>query len=90
MGVTESMNGNHGNVGAFAVPFQNVIDRGVVDLVLLDKDRLIVRQAAKKLGELDNDLPVDLNLPYGRLILGWEEAAFSLIVPGFIDGERLM
>ena len=90
MGVTESMNGDHGNVGAFAVPFQNVIDRGVVDLVLLDKDRLIFRQSAKKFGELYNDLPVDLDLPYRRLILGGEEAAFSLVVPGFIDGKRLM
>ena len=58
MSVTESMNRDNRYMDSFAIPGQLVIDRGVIDVGLGDKDGFIWNQVLNQLGKLDHSLPV--------------------------------
>jgi hypothetical protein len=89
VGVPEAVHGDDRDAQIPAVAGQNAVHRRVVDLPV-HEDWLIVGQILQGLGELGDDLPVDLDLPHGGLVLRRHEAVLALVVVGFVDREGLV
>ena len=89
VGVPEAVHGDDRDAQIPAVAGQNAVHRRVVDLPV-HEDWLIVGQILQGLGELGDDLPVDLDLPHGGLVFRRHEAVLALVVVGFVDRERLV
>lgn len=89
MGVPEPVHGDDRDAQIPAVAGQNAVHRRVVDLPV-HEDGLVLGQILQGLGELGDDLPVDLDLPHGGLVLRRHEAVLALVVVGFVDRERLV
>ena len=90
VGVPQPMNRNDRDVEALTVAGQNVIDGGVEYPLLCHKDRLIFRETLYQFGELNNRLPVNLDLTNRGGVFRRQEAPISFVIPSLADGERLV
>ena len=87
--MAKTVNRNHGNMKFSAVTFQYIVDRGIVHFSLYE-DGLVFRQVSEQGGELDNQLPIQLNASDGGTVLGGLEAAPFFVIPSFVDRDGLL
>lgn len=66
------------DLGPVAVPFQNIVDGGIVGVFLEHENRLIFRNVLYQCGELDHRLPVDLNFTDDDLFFVGKNPPFPL------------
>lgn len=66
------------DLGPVAVPFQNIVDGGIVGVFLEHENRLIFRNVLYQCCELDYRLPVDLNFADRRFIFVGRNPPFPL------------
>lgn len=90
VGMPQTMYRDDRDLGPVAVPFQNIVDGGIVGVFLEHENRLIFRNVLYQCGELDHRLPVDLNFTDRRFIFCRQKSTVPLIIPRFIDGKHLM
>ena len=76
------------DLGPVAVPFQNIVNSGIVGVFLEHENRLIFRNVFYQCCELNHRLPVNLNFTDRRFIFCWQKSAVSFIIPRFIDGQH--
>ena len=89
MGVTKTVDRNHGNMKFSAVAFQYIIDSGVVHFSLYEYG-LVFRQISEQGGELDNQLPIQLDAPDGGAVLCRLKSASFFVIPSLVDRDGLL
>ena len=61
MGMAQPVHGDDGDAGALAVAFQHAVRGGVVDFSF-HENRLIAGKPFGELGELNDELPIELDV----------------------------
>lgn len=89
MSVTKTVDRNHGNMKFSAVTFQYIIDSGIVHFSLYEY-RLVFRQVSEQGGELDNQLPIQLDAPDGGAVLCGLKSASFFVIPCLVDRDGLL
>lgn len=88
MRVAQSVYRDHWHPRLLAYPREVVVGRRVVNLIVLsDKDGAFFWKVLYQDGELNYQLPVNLDLPDGGPVLCWHEAPAVLVVPSFAYGQ---
>ena len=88
VGVPESVNGDDGNLRTATMPLEDAVGSRVVYLAL-NEDGPVAWQGFGELGELDDELPVELHLAHRRTILRGNEPRVRLVIPGLAYGYDL-
>lgn len=89
VGMTKTVDRNHGNMKFSAVTFKHIIDSGIVHFSLYEY-RLVFRQVSEQGGELDNQLPIQLDAPDGGAVLCGLKSTSFFVIPSLVDRDGLL
>ena len=78
VGMPQTMYRDDRDLGPVAVPFQNIVNSGIVGVFLEHKNRLIFRNVFYQCCELNHRLPVNLNFTDRRFIFVGRNPPFPL------------
>ena len=90
MGVPQPMDRNYRNPCFFTVALQNTVYSRIIHFFFWDKNRVFLWQQIGQCGKLHHGFPVNLDFSHGRAVLGGQKASPSLVIPCFINTDRLM